>query len=86
MKNKIDIVINKNIPSERTIVANDASANAVRIPFLLNLKKIISDEIPNKMKSGSVIPNVEFKIIRGSKANNAAPTKEILLLKNFLHK
>ena len=50
------------------------------------LKKITSDDMPNKIKSGSVIPNVEFKIILGSNANNATPTREILLLKNFLHK
>ena len=86
IKNKIDIVTNKNIPSERIIVANDASVNAIKIPFLSYLKKITSDEIPNKIKSGSVIPNMEFKIILGSKANNAAPIREILLLKNFLHK
>ena len=37
------------------------------------------------MKSGSVIPSVEFKMILGSNVNNVAPTKEILILKNFLH-
>ena len=85
-KNNIDIVINKKIPSDRTIVVKDTSVNAIKIPFLSYLKNSSNDVIPNKIKSGSVIPNVEFKIILGSKANNAAPTKEILLLKNFLHK
>lgn len=85
-KNNIDIVNTKKIPSERTIVVNDASVNAIITPFLSYLKNIKSDVIPNKIKSGSVIPNVEFKMILGSKANNDAPTKEILLLKNFRHK
>ena len=67
------IVINKNIPSERTIIANDASVNAMMIPILLYLKKITSDDMPNKIKSGSVIPNVELVIILGSKMNKAEP-------------
>ena len=78
--------MSKNIPSDRTIVVKDTSVNAIKVPFLLYLKKITSDVIPNKIKSGSVIPSVEFKIILGSKANNTTPTKDILLLKNFLHK
>ena len=86
IKNKIEIVISKNIPSERIIVKNDTRVNAMMIPFLLYLKKITSDVMPNKIKSDSVIPRVEFKMILGSNANNAIPTKEILVLKNFLHK
>ncbi len=38
-KNNIDIVNTKKIPSERTIVVNDASVNAIITPFLSYLKK-----------------------------------------------
>ena len=86
IKNKIVKVKNRKIPSDLIIVQNDARINAKIISFLLYLKKINNDDTPNKMNSGSVIPNNEFNIILGSKANNAAPTNEIFSSKNFLHK
>ena len=86
MKNNIDKVSKRKIPSERTIVQSDAKTNDRNIAFLPYFKKITNDEVPSKINSGSVIPKSEFSIIRGSNANNAAPTNEIFSSKNFLHR
>ena len=86
MKNNIDKVSKRKIPSERTIVQTDAKTNESNMALLPYLKKITSDEIPSSINNGSVIPKSEFSIIRGSNANNAAPTNEIFSSKNFLHR
>ena len=83
MKNNIDKVSKRKIPSERTIVQTDAKTNESNMALLPYLKKITSDEIPSSINNGSVIPKSEFSIIRGSNANNAAPTNEIFSSKNF---
>lgn len=84
IKNRIDRVKNRKIPSDLTIVQKDASTNAKMISLRLYLKKNTSDKTPNKMNNGSVIPNKEFNIILGSKANSTTPTSAIFSAKNFL--
>jgi len=86
IKNNIVKVKKRKTPSDLTIVLNDARMNAKIIPFLPYRKKITRDDVPSKINNGSVIPNNEFNMILGSKANSAAPTNEILSSKNFLHK
>ena len=67
-------------------MANDASTNDMIISLLRYLKKKSKEVILSKINSGSPIPNNEFNIILGSKANSAAPTSAIFSSKNFLHK
>jgi len=86
IKNRIVKVKNRKIPSDLTMVQNDARMNDTIIDLLSYLKKITNEDIPSKMNSGSVIPSKEFCMILGSKANNAAPTSDIFSSKNFLHK
>ena len=50
------------------------------------VKNNTRDIVVKKINIGSVIPSNEFKIILGSKINNAAPTNASLSLKNFLHR
>ena len=76
----------RNNPSARTIVAHDAKIKDITINFFSYFKKSTNDDVVNKIKSGSVIPNVEFKINLGSNAINATPTNAIFLSKNLLHK
>ena len=86
IKNKMDNVRNRKIPSALTMVHNDTSMNDRKILLRSYFKKITKDVIPSKMNNGSVIPKVEFKMILGSKAKNAEPTNAIFSSKNFLHK
>ena len=48
MKNNIDKVSKRKIPSERTIVQTDAKTNESNMALLPYLKKITSDEILDK--------------------------------------
>ena len=68
------------------MVAHEAKINDISINFLSYFKKSINDDVVNKIKSGSVIPKVEFKINLGSNAINATPTNAIFLSKNCSHK
>ena len=86
IKNNIVNVKKRKIPSDLTTVANDARINDKNIHLRSYFKKITREDIPSKINNGSVIPNNEFRIILGSKANSAAPTNAILLSKYFLHK
>ena len=63
------------------MVAHEAKINDISINFFSYFKKSTSDDVANKIKSGSVIPKVEFKINLGSNAINATPTNAIFLLK-----
>ena len=76
IKNRIVKTEKRNIPSDLTIVANETSKNDKKIVLLSYLKKRTKEDMLNKMNNGSVIPNKEFKIILGSKANNATPIKD----------
>ena len=82
----MDKIAKRKIPSERTIVQKDASMNENIIAFCRYFKNITTDVMPNKINNGSVIPNKEFNINRGSNANKATPTRAIFASKNFLHK
>tara|TARA_B110000196_G_scaffold18383_1_gene14538 strand:- start:32 stop:349 length:318 start_codon:yes stop_codon:yes gene_type:complete len=76
-----NIIVNakkRNIPSDLIVVHNDTKINEKIIPFLLYFKKNTSAVVLSKIKSGSVIPNNEFKIIRGSKINIDAPISDNL--------
>ena len=86
IKNSIVNVINRNIPSDRTIVQHAAKANDNKIHFLSYFRKITNDVILDNMNNGSVIPVVELSMILGSNMNNAEPTSAILSSKNFLHR
>ena len=86
MKNRIVKVKKRKIPSDLTIVDNDAKMNDIIISLFRYLKKSTKDDTPNKMNNGSVIPKSEFRMILGSNANSAAPTNDIFSSKNFLHK
>ena len=86
IKNKIVRIKNRKIPSERTIVQNDASANERIVAFCSYFKKITKEEIPSKIYKGSVIPKKEFSSILGSKRNRDTPIRDILSSKNFRHK
>ena len=86
MKNIIDKAKNRKIPSERTIVANDAIPNAIYIFFELSDKNKTKESVKRKINSGSVTPNNEFSIILGSKLNIAIPIMANFLSTNLLHK
>ena len=79
-------MMKKKIPSDLTIVQNEASAKDNNIAFCSYFRKRTSEDTPNNMNNGSVIPKNEFNRILGSNAKNDTPTRDIFLLKKFLHK
>lgn len=86
MKNIIVRTKKNTNPSNRINEESAATANEMyRVVFVL-VKNKTREVVTKKTYSGSVNPNKEFCMIWGSKANNAAPNREYVLLTNFLHK
>tara|TARA_B100001540_G_C15676422_1_gene582667 strand:- start:10 stop:426 length:417 start_codon:yes stop_codon:yes gene_type:complete len=85
-KNIIEYGINNNIPSYLTIETNDTSMNPIQTNFLFSLKNNASEEVARKMNNGSVSPENEFIIIRGSSMKNIEHNNERFFPKNLLAK
>ena len=86
IKNNINKIIRKNIPSPLVIVANEIGINDKIIIFLLENKNNVIPSVMNNKYNGSVIPKNEFIINLGSKAMIVAPIIANFSETNFLHK
>ena len=73
-------------PSYLTRQKIPANTNDDKISFFWSLKKSASVETTKKTNIGSVIPNIEFSTILGSKIKNKGAIKAISFLKNLLAK
>ena len=78
--------INNISPSYLTIEIKDISINPIQTIFLFSLRNNASDEVVRKMYRGSVNPENEFCIIRGSNIKNIVHNNERFFPKNFLAK
>ena len=86
MKNIIEYGRRSISPSYLTIEINDISINPIQIDFLFSLKNNTREEVARKMNKGSVRPENEFSIIRGSNIKNIVHNNERFFPKNFLAK
>lgn len=83
MKNIIEYGSNNIIPSYLTIEIKDISINPIQTNFLFSLKNNAREEVARKMNNGSVSPENEFSIIRGSNMKNIAHSNERFFPKNL---
>ena len=79
-------IINSSYIKISRINFSEISMNPIQTDFLFSLKNNAREEVARKMNKGSVRPENEFSIIRGSNIKNIVHNNERFFPKNLLAK